>query len=56
MSAGGRDALRPLSDYPDAGWLGREDSNLRMAEPKSAALPLGHAPSATSIKPAQAAA
>ena len=26
-------------------WLGREDSNLRMAEPKSAALPLGYAPS-----------
>jgi hypothetical protein len=25
-------------------WLGREDSNLRMAEPKSAALPLGYAP------------
>ena len=29
-----------------AGWLGREDSNLRMAESKSAALPLGDAPSA----------
>ena len=27
-------------------WLGREDSNLRMAEPKSAALPLGYAPTA----------
>ena len=27
-------------------WLGREDSNLRMAESKSAALPLGYAPSA----------
>ncbi|GAN83885.1 hypothetical protein Gaha_0109_005 [Novacetimonas hansenii JCM 7643] len=26
------------------GWLGREDSNLRMAESKSAALPLGYAP------------
>ncbi len=26
-------------------WLGREDSNLRMAESKSAALPLGDAPS-----------
>jgi hypothetical protein len=25
-------------------WLGREDSNLRMAESKSAALPLGYAP------------
>ena len=27
-------------------WLGREDSNLRMAESKSAALPLGYAPKA----------
>src|SRR5579871_6195789 len=27
-------------------WLGRKDSNLRMAESKSAALPLGYAPSA----------
>ncbi len=27
-------------------WLGREDSNLRMAESKSAALPLGDAPTA----------
>ena len=26
-------------------WLGRQDSNLRMAAPKTAALPLGHAPS-----------
>jgi hypothetical protein len=29
-------------------WLGREDSNLRMAESKSAALPLGYAPKARS--------
>ena len=29
----------------ETGWLGREDSNLRMAESKSAALPLGYAPS-----------
>jgi hypothetical protein len=28
----------------DAAWLGREGSNLRMAESKSAALPLGYAP------------
>ena len=28
------------------GWLGREGSNLRMAESKSAALPLGYAPMA----------
>jgi hypothetical protein len=27
-----------------ARWLGREDSNLRMTEPKSVALPLGDAP------------
>ncbi len=26
-------------------WLGRQDSNLRMAVPKTAALPLGYAPS-----------
>ena len=29
-------------------WLGREDSNLRMGESKSPALPLGYAPTATS--------
>ena len=29
---------------PRNGWLGREGSNLRMAESKSAALPLGYAP------------
>ena len=28
------------------GWLGRKDSNLRIPDPKSGALPLGHAPSA----------
>src|SRR5579863_3828367 len=31
-------------------WLGREDSNLRMAESKSAALPLGDAPIAPSVR------
>ena len=30
----------------DQCWLGREDSNLRMAVPKTAALPLGYAPAA----------
>ena len=25
-------------------WLGREDSNLRMPDPKTGALPLGYAP------------
>ena len=42
------DLLRcACSDVPDGGsrmWLGRKDSNLRMREPKSRALPLGHAP------------
>ena len=28
----------------DITWLGRKDSNLRMADPKSAALPLGYSP------------
>jgi hypothetical protein len=28
----------------DAGWLGRKESNLRMPESKSGALPLGYAP------------
>src|SRR5919204_809614 len=32
-------------------WLGREDSNLRMAESKSAALPLGYAPSGDLLAP-----
>jgi hypothetical protein len=32
-------------------WLGREDSNLRMAESKSAALPLGDAPIACGAGP-----
>src|SRR6266542_2418705 len=33
-------------EYRDTrtGWLGREDSNLRMPESKSGALPLGYAP------------
>src|SRR5215831_2716536 len=38
-SADDREQLRTVM------WLGREDSNLRMAESKSAALPLGYAPS-----------
>jgi hypothetical protein len=33
-------------------WLGREDSNLRMAESKSAALPLGYAPLRPASPPA----
>jgi hypothetical protein len=34
-------------------WLGREDSNLRMAESKSAALPLGYAPPELAFAPAR---
>src|SRR5262249_19062005 len=34
-----------ISSGDRTGWLGREDSNLRVAESKSAALPLGYAPS-----------
>src|SRR5262245_28075497 len=34
-----------IGDRDQTGWLGREVSNLRMAESKSAALPLGYAPS-----------
>ena len=37
------DALFPFQGLREV-WLGREDSNLRMAESKSAALPLGDAP------------
>src|SRR5664279_2072233 len=33
-----------LLQWVTAMWLGREESNLRMAESKSAALPLGYAP------------
>jgi hypothetical protein len=36
-------------------WLGRQDSNLGMAVPKTAALPLGDAPSAPRISPQRAA-
>jgi hypothetical protein len=32
-------------------WLGRQDSNLGMAESKSAALPLGYAPSGDRAEP-----
>ncbi len=41
-------AVLPLDDIPAGtffcGWLGREDSNPRMAGPKPAALPLGDCP------------
>jgi NAD(P)-dependent dehydrogenase (short-subunit alcohol dehydrogenase family) len=33
-----------LTRSENVGWLGRQDSNLRMAAPKAAALPLGDAP------------
>ncbi len=41
--------LHPYSPYHfkiDVIWLGREDSNLRMQEPKSCVLPLDDAPEA----------
>ncbi len=42
--------LKSTTDAPPdlqfTGWLGRQDSNLRMAVPKTAALPLGYAPTA----------
>src|SRR5947207_10540013 len=34
-----------------ANWLGRKDSNLRIRDPKSRALPLGHAPPSSSPGP-----
>ena len=39
---------RAISTRPatSAGWLGRKDSNLRIRDPKSRALPLGYAPTA----------
>ena len=36
--------FRKYLNQRDNYWLGREGSNLRMAESKSAALPLGYAP------------
>lgn len=41
----------PISAAGLAGWLGRKDSNLRMAAPKAAALPLGDSP--RTAEPAQ---
>ena len=40
-------AVLPLDDIPSK-WLGREDSNPRMAGPKPAALPLGDCPNLNS--------
>ena len=37
-------AVLPLDDIPLFFWLGRKDSNPRMAGPKPAALPLGDCP------------
>ena len=37
-------SLRSAEAFDNLTWLGREGSNLRMAESKSAALPLGYAP------------
>ena len=54
MSTGvGLFALRRVGVFRDGAakslkvWLGRQDSNLGMAESKSAALPLGYAPMRT---------
>jgi hypothetical protein len=41
----GDDPAPARFDATRRGWLGREDSNLRMTESKSVALPLGDAPS-----------
>jgi hypothetical protein len=55
LSVGAAAWLRPLrvsiaigrsGSMADNAWLGREDSNLRMVESKSTALPLGDAPTA----------
>ena len=35
---------KPLKNVINRRWLGRQDSNLGMAVPKTAALPLGYAP------------
>src|ERR1044072_1392261 len=43
-SGGVMSSSRGQNRLPRLKWLGREDSNLRMREPKSRALPLGHAP------------
>src|SRR5215204_7108706 len=40
-----------MTQRDDSGWLGRQDSNLGMAESKSAALPLGYAPTAAQTSP-----
>ena len=42
-----RSPLAARAACPES-WLGRKDSNLRIREPKSRALPLGHAPSVRS--------
>src|SRR4249920_3253457 len=48
-SVGGLLGGNSISIWRDwTGWLGRQDSNLGMAESKSAALPLGYAPPVTS--------
>lgn len=44
LSKWGNDDVDLISNI---NWLGREGSNLRMAESKSAALPLGYAPTGT---------
>src|SRR5579863_968184 len=46
--------LSRISRISTQDWLGRKDSNLRMADPKSAALPLGDSPVARRSYPGTA--
>ena len=41
---------RESDRHSNAGWLGRQDSNLRMPIPKTGALPLGYAPFAPTFE------
>lgn len=57
MVIAARSAERPVDNFPGSAetlrnpWLGRQDSNLRMAVPKTAALPLGYAPTGARPRP-----
>ena len=46
-------SANPANCCPRGCWLGREDSNLRMTESKSVALPLGDTPASTVISDAR---
>src|SRR5690606_35640342 len=49
-AAGSPAAQCPLPPAPGHGWLGRQDSNLRMPGSKPGALPLGDAPVTGAIR------